>query len=232
MLGPVCRMCSSSCRGAGEYTRMSPALSFLTASTASTVESSSRNTPTMPSINRAPPESRSYSRCMPVTSMPSTACATLSGGGTISLTSEIATTGKFLMKSRNHIENQPKLPSRMHQSTYVGAYLVHCHGSNSCESDGSKITKRSNHMPRLMNKDSVNSHVVLRRSFCQKSESGRMVLQVSMIHAAHHHWPNTRLYQNECSISLPPYQPMKNSVMYAVATTSAVNKQSFAAASR
>src|SRR5690242_7131814 len=129
--------------------------------------------------SRSPGVSGSNSRCIPVTSMPSTACATLSGGGMISLISAIATTGKFLMNSRNHIENHPKLPNRMAQSMYVGAYRVHCHGSNSCESDGSKITKRSNHMPRLMNRDSVNSHVVLRRSFCQNRDSGRMELQVS-----------------------------------------------------
>ena len=54
------------------------------------------------------------------------------------------------------------------------------------------ITNRSNHMPMLMNSDRMNSQVGLRRSFCEKSDSGRIMLQVSMIHAAHHHWPNTR----------------------------------------
>ena len=70
--------------------------------------------------------------------------------------------------------------------------MPHCHGSNSCDSDGTTITNRSNHMPRLMNSDRMKSHVGLRRSFCEKSDSGSTQLQMSMIHAAHHHWPNTR----------------------------------------
>src|SRR5215217_647891 len=96
------------------------------------------------------------------------------------------------MKSRNHMKNQPNDPSRMPKSTHVRRYPPHCQGSNSCESDGTTITKRSNHMPRLMNSDRMNSHVVLRRSFCENSDSGSTMLQMSMIHAAHAHWPNTR----------------------------------------
>src|SRR5918996_1848827 len=92
-----------------------------------------------------------------------------SRGGTISFTSAIAITGNCLMKSRNHIENQPKLPSRIDQSTHVGAYVVHCHGSNSCESDGTTITNRSNHIPRLMNKLRMNSHDGFRRRRCENS---------------------------------------------------------------
>jgi hypothetical protein len=42
--------------------------------------------------------------------------------------------------------------------------------------------------------------------------SGSTQLQVSMTHAAHHHWPNTRFHQYDCSMELPPIQPMKNSV--------------------
>src|SRR5918999_1957578 len=95
-------------------------------------------------------------------------------GGTISFTSAMAITGNCLMNSRNHIENQPKLPSRIDQSTQVGLYVVHCHGSNSCESDGTTITNRSNHIPRLMNSERMNSQVVFRRSRCEKRESGRI----------------------------------------------------------
>src|SRR5919109_1193787 len=108
-------------------------------------------------------------------------------GGTISFTSAIAITGNCLMNSRNHIANQPKLPRRIDQSTQVGAYVVHCQGSNSCESDGTTITNRSNHIPRLMNRLRMKSHVVFRRNRCEKSVSGKIMLQVSMIHAAHHH---------------------------------------------
>src|SRR5687767_10272098 len=153
-------------------------------------------------------------------------------GGTISFTSAIAMTGNCLMNSRNHIENQPKLPARIDQSTQVGAYVVHCHGSYSCESDGTTITKRSNHIPRLMNRLRMNSQVVFRRRRCENSVSGRIMLQVSMIHAAHHHWPNTRFMKYSCSTLLPLNQATQNSVMYARPTTSDVNRQSFAAASR
>ena len=41
------------------------------------------------------------------------AAACLKRGGTISLISDIAITGSCLMNSRNHMKNQPKLPSRM-----------------------------------------------------------------------------------------------------------------------
>src|SRR5688572_16981667 len=136
------------------------------------------------------------------------------------------------MKSRNHIENQPKLPIRIDQSTHVGAYVVHCQGSNSCESDGTTITKRSNHIPRLMKRLRMKSHVVLRRMRCEKSVSGRIMLQVSMIHAAHHHWPKTRFMKYSCSTLLPLYHATQNSVMYARPTTSDVKRHNFAAASR
>src|SRR5690348_6917519 len=48
-------------------------------------------------------------------------CATRIFGGTTSLISEIASTGNCLMNSRNHMKNQPKLPSRIPMSTQVGA---------------------------------------------------------------------------------------------------------------
>jgi hypothetical protein len=54
------------------------------------------------------------------------------------------------------------------------------------------ITNRSNHMPRLMNSERMNSHSGLRRSFCDQSDIGSTMLQINMIHAAHAHWPNTR----------------------------------------
>jgi hypothetical protein len=44
-----------------------------------------------------------------------------------------------------------------------------------------------------MNSDRMNSQVVLRRSFCEKSDIGSTMLQQSRIQALHHHWPNTRL---------------------------------------
>jgi hypothetical protein len=58
------------------------------------------------------------------------------------------------------------------------------------------------------------------------------MLHVSMIHAAHHHWPKTRFMKYACSLSLPLYHAMKNSVRYAQPTTSDVKRQSLAAASR
>ncbi len=105
------------------------------------------------------------------------------------------------------MKNHPKLPLRIAMSTQVAWYPAHCHGSNSCESDGTMMTNRSNHMPRLMNSDRMNSHVVLRRRFCEKSDNGRTALQISMIHAAHHHCPKTRFHQYSFSIGLPEYQP-------------------------
>ncbi len=104
------------------------------------------------------------------------------------------------------MKNQPKLPTRIAQSMHVGAYGAHCHGSNSCDSDGMTITKRSNHIPRLMKIERVNSHVVLRRSFWEKSSSGRTMLHVSMIQAAHHHWPNTR-FMKYVLLDLAPAVP-------------------------
>src|SRR6187200_873473 len=108
-------------------------------------------------------------------------------GGTISLTSAIAITGRFLMNSRNHMKNQPKLPARIEMSTQLGMYPDHCHGSNSCDSEGTMMTKRSNHIPRLIRMERMKSQEGFRRSRCEKSESGKIMLQVSMIHAAHHH---------------------------------------------
>ena len=70
--------------------------------------------------------------------------------------------------------------------------MPHCHGSNSCDSDGTTITNRSNHIPMLMKIERMNSQVGLRRSFCENSDSGSIMLQMSMIHAAQAHWPNTR----------------------------------------
>src|SRR5690349_12640932 len=98
-------------------------------------------------------------------------CGSRTGGGMVSLTSAIAITGNCLTNSRNHMKNQPKLPSRINQSMNAGEYMVHCHGSNSCDSDGSKIVNRSNHIPRLMNRDMVKSQVGLRRSFWKKNVS-------------------------------------------------------------
>src|SRR6478672_9132581 len=125
-------------------------------------------------------------------------CACRILGGTISFTSAIASTGSCFTKSRNHIENQPKLPSRIAQSMYVGEYGLHFHGSNSCDIDGMMITNRSYHMPRLMKIESVKRNVVLRRSRWEKRSSGRIALHVSMIHAAHHHCPNTRFQKYDC----------------------------------
>jgi hypothetical protein len=39
----------------------------------------------------------------------------------------------------------------------------------------------------------MNSQLGFRRSFCEKSVRGKIMLQVSMIHAAHHHCPKTLL---------------------------------------
>src|SRR3954465_5100474 len=93
------------------------------------------------------------------------------------------------------------------------------------------MTNRSNHIPRLMNSERMKSHVVLRRSFCEKSESGRTMLQMSMIHAAHAHWPNTRFQKYSCSNGLPLIHATWNSVREARPTTQDVNRQSFDAAS-
>src|SRR4051812_45490760 len=60
----------------------------------------------------SPGVSASYSKCLPPGSMPC-GCTFPRRGGTISFTSAIAITGSCLMNSRNHIENQPKLPQRM-----------------------------------------------------------------------------------------------------------------------
>ncbi len=49
------------------------------------------------------------------------------------------------------------------------------------------------------------------------------MLQVSMIHAAHHHWPKTRFQKYACSYWLPLYQATQNSIRYALPTTSDVN---------
>src|SRR5215469_18822739 len=95
-----------------------------------------------------------------------------------------------------------------------------------------KITNRSNHMPRLMKIDRIQSHTVFRRAFCENNESGITQLHRSMIQAAHHHCPKTRFDQNSCSTGLPEYHPTKNSVRYAQPTTSDVNRHSFAPASR
>src|SRR3954468_15286451 len=153
-------------------------------------------------------------------------------GGTTSLISAMAMTGSCLMKSRNHMKNQPNDPSRMPKSTQVGRYVPHCHGSNSCESDGTTITNRSNHIPRLMNSDRMKSQVVLRRSFCDHRDIGRTMLQMSMIHAAQAHWPNTRFQKYSCSKGLPLIQATWNSVRYARPTTHEVKRHSFEAASR
>src|SRR5581483_67073 len=114
----------------------------------------------------------------------------------------------------------------------VGAYPLHCHGSNSCDKLGTIMMNRSNHMPRLMNSERKKSQLVLRRNFCDQSDIGMTQLHRIMIHAPHHHCPKTRFHQNSCSIELPPTQPMKNSLRYAMDTTIAVNRHSFAPASR
>ena len=48
------------------------------------------------------------------------------------------------------MKNQPNEPTRIDMSIQLGWYVPHCHGSNSCESEGMTITKRSNHIPMLM----------------------------------------------------------------------------------
>ncbi len=40
---------------------------------------------------------------------------------------------------------------------------------------------------KVHNSEKMNSQVGLRRRLCEKSDSGRIMLHVSMIHAAHHH---------------------------------------------
>src|SRR4051812_9342858 len=94
------------------------------------------------------------------------------------------------------------------------------------------ITNRSNHIPRLMKMLRMNSQPGLRRSFCENSDSGKITLHVSMIHAAHHHCPNTRFQKYICSYWLAEYHATQNSMRYAHPTTMLVNRQSFAAASR
>ena len=87
-------------------------------------------------------------------------------------------------------------------------------------------------MPRLMNSDSMKSHDGFRRSRCEKRVSGRIMLQVSMIHAAHAHWPKTRFQKYSCSNRLPLIHATWNSVRYARPTTIDVNRHILAAASR
>src|SRR5688500_19483 len=94
------------------------------------------------------------------------------------------------------------------------------------------ITKRSYHIPMLIRMERMKSHVGLRRSFCEKSDSGKIMLQLSMIHAAHHHWPKTRFQKYACSNSFALYQATQNSIRYAHPTTIDVNSASLAAASR
>src|SRR3954468_10683713 len=93
------------------------------------------------------------------------------------------------------------------------------------------MTNRSNHIPMLTKIEKTNSHWVLRRSFCEKSDSGSTMLQISMIHAAQAHCPNTRFQKYSCSNMLPLIQATWNSVRYARPTTQDVNRHSFAAAS-
>src|SRR2546423_1732648 len=83
----------------------------------------------------SPGVSGSNSKWRPAGSIPC-ACGFRSLGGTISFTSAMATTGSCLMNSRNHIENQPKLPQRMALSAHGGRELVHRHGSKSRGSRG------------------------------------------------------------------------------------------------
>src|SRR5258708_38620012 len=66
-------------------------------------------------------------------------------------------------------------------------------------------------MPRLMNSDKMNNQVVLRRSFCENSDSGRTILQMIMIHAAQAHWPKTRVQKYSCSARLPLHHATWNS---------------------
>src|SRR5690606_13060200 len=153
-------------------------------------------------------------------------------GGTISFTSLIASTGSCFTNSRNHMKNQPNEPAMNAMSTHDGVYVVHCQGSNSCDSDGITITKRSNHIPMLMKIERMNSHIGFRRRFCEKSESGRIMLHVSNVHSAHHHWPNVRFQKYSCSAGTPEYQAMKNSMRYALPTTREVSRTTFAVASR
>src|SRR5688500_2105724 len=94
------------------------------------------------------------------------------------------------------------------------------------------MTKRSNHIPILMKNESMNSHVGLRRSFCQNNERGRIMLQVYRITDAQHHWPQIRLAKKSFSTWFPLYHATNHSAMYAHPTTNDVNRHSFAAASR
>src|SRR5687767_4228204 len=94
------------------------------------------------------------------------------------------------------------------------------------------ITNRSNHMPRLMKMLRMNNQPGFRRSFCENSDSGKIMLQVNMIHAAHHHCPKTRLMKYFCSNAFPEYHATQNSMRYADPTMRLVVRQSFAAASR
>src|SRR5260221_14673067 len=94
------------------------------------------------------------------------------------------------------------------------------------------ITKRSNHIPMLMKIERAQSQLVLRRSFCEKSESGRAMLQMSMIHAAQVHWPNTRFQKYSCSTRLQDIHGTWNLGRYAGPTTVELKRHNLAAAPR
>ena len=147
----------------------------------------------------SPGVSASNATCSPVTRMP---CwrGRRTGGGTISLISEIGDHRQLLDEEQEPHEEPAEaaqedraVDERRRRRPAIATARTRATAT------GTMITKRSNHMPRLMNSERMNSQVGLRRSLCENSDSGRIMLQVSMIHAAHHHWPNTRFHQYCCS---------------------------------
>src|SRR5882672_9006642 len=142
--------------------------------------------------------------------------ATRRGGGSSSFTSAIDTDGKFFTNSRNHMKNQPKLPTMIPQSAQVALYPAVTYLANGSPARWTAMmTNRSIHIPRFTKNAMTNSAVMFVRTFLNQSSQGRNALQTFIVQPAHQNLPNAR-YQNASRSGLgPPYHATKYSMQYA-----------------
>src|SRR5439155_3005785 len=133
------------------------------------------------------------------------------GSATSSRVSEMAIIGRKRMNKNSSVRNKPTLPNNVAQSQMVGKNIPHDDGTKSRCKLVMTITKRSSHIPRLMDNATRNSAMRLRRTRADQSACGISTFTSISSQKIQPYGPNARLVIMYCSKMSPLYHDIKAS---------------------
>src|SRR5262249_34663013 len=144
---------------------------------------------------------------------PPHACSSFSCSSATSVRiSKMEIMGRKRMKSRKSVRNRPIVPTNSATSQRVGQYMSHDDGRKSRWRLVTTITKRSSHMPTLMDIATANSAGTVVRTRWNQSDCGMTTFVSSSSQYMGAYGPVKRFQIMNCSYGLPLYQAMKASI--------------------